>query len=237
MSLLKYFKPVLPSSAQTGIGESATLAANKEVEKITEPPSTSRKRKQYATYTEEDRGKIGRYAAENGNVATLKRFKSEYKDLVESTVRSFKKKYLAAVAEKRAAQDYTEVSAIPSLKRGRPLTLGEIDGEVQQYLRALRAAGTPVNSAIVIASAKGIVMTKNRSLLAEYGGHIVLTSSWAKSLLIRMGMVYRKASTTRCKLSPQEFDARRATFLQQVAGMVKVSYYNYPSYIHYFISI
>ena len=33
MSLLKYFKPVLPSSAQTGIGESATVVANKEVEK------------------------------------------------------------------------------------------------------------------------------------------------------------------------------------------------------------
>ena len=78
--------------------------------------------------------------------------------------------YLVAVAEKRAAQDYTEVSAIPSLKRGRPLTLGEVNSEVQQYLRALNAAGTPVNSAIVIASAKGIVMTKNRLLLAEYGG-------------------------------------------------------------------
>ena len=197
MSLFKYFKPAPPSPAQTGVGESATAAANKEVEKITgPPPPTSRKRKQYATYTDEDRGRIGRYAVENGNIATLKHFKSEHKDLVESTVRSFKKKYLAAVAEKRAAQDYMEVLAIPSLKRGRPLTLGEIDSEVQHYLRALRAAGTPVNSAIVIASAKGIVMTKNRLLLAEYGGNIVFTTSWAKSLLIRKGMVYKKASTT-----------------------------------------
>ena len=64
----------------------------------------------------QDRGRIGRYAAENGNIAALKRFKSEHKDLVESTVRTFKKKYLAAVAEKRAAQDYMEVSAISSLK-------------------------------------------------------------------------------------------------------------------------
>ena len=38
--------------------------------------------------------------------------------------------------------------------------LWEINGEVQQYLRALCAAGMPVNSAIVIASTKGIVMTK-----------------------------------------------------------------------------
>lgn len=53
MSFLKYLKPVLPSPAQTGIGESATAAANKEVEKSTER-STSRKRKQYVTYMEED---------------------------------------------------------------------------------------------------------------------------------------------------------------------------------------
>ena len=33
--------------------------------------------------------KIGKYAAENGNVAALKRYKSEHADLVESTVRSF----------------------------------------------------------------------------------------------------------------------------------------------------
>jgi len=66
-------------------------------------------------------------------------------------------------------------------------------------------------------------MTKDHSLLMEYGGHIVLTTSWAKSLLIRKGMVYRKASTTRCKLSTKEFESRKAAFLQQVAVMVKVS--------------
>ena len=37
MSFYKYFKPALPSSSQTGIGESATTAANKEVEKVTGP--------------------------------------------------------------------------------------------------------------------------------------------------------------------------------------------------------
>ena len=136
--------------------------------------------------------------------------------------------YLVAVAEKRAAQDYTEVSAILSLKRGRPLTLGEVNSEVQQYLRALNAAGTPVNSAIVIASANGIVMKqKIDCFLPNMGGHIVLTTSWAKSLLIRMGMVYRKASTTWCKLSPQEFESQRAAFLQLVTGMVKVSCVSY----------
>ena len=87
--------------------------------------------------------------------------------------------------EKRAALDYTDVTAIRSLKRGRPLTLGDIGGEVQLYIRALHAAGTPVNIAIVIVSAKGIVMTKNQTVLAENGGHICLTASWAKQKLCK----------------------------------------------------
>ena len=66
MSLLKYFKPALPTPAQSSIGDSLTAAANKEVEKIT-GVSASRKRKRYATYSDEYRSKIGWYAAENGN--------------------------------------------------------------------------------------------------------------------------------------------------------------------------
>ena len=188
-----YFKPSLPTASQAGIGDRLTAAANTEVERITSVDRSEWKRKRYATYSDKHRAKIGKYAAENGNVAALKRYKSEHADLVESTVCYLKGKYLAAVREKQAARDYTEVSAIPSKQRGRPLTLGEIDSEVQQYLRALRPAGTPANTAIAIASARGIVMAKDQSLLAENGRHILL-DCW-QSLLFRMGMVYRKAST------------------------------------------
>ena len=82
-----------------------------------------------------------------------------------------------------------------------------------------------MNTAIVLASARGIVMTKDRSILAEYGGHVCLTTSWAKSLLIRMGMVYRKASTSRSKLIPDDFESCQVRFLQQVSGMVKVIFF------------
>ena len=68
MSLFIYFKPALPSPAQSGIGDSLTTAANKEVEKIT-GPSASIKRKQYVRYLNEDPDKIGWYAAENDKIA------------------------------------------------------------------------------------------------------------------------------------------------------------------------
>ena len=81
----EYFKPSLATASQTGIGDRLTAAANTEVERITSVDCSKRKRKRYAAYSD----KIGKYAAENGNVAALKRYKSEHADLVESTVRSF----------------------------------------------------------------------------------------------------------------------------------------------------
>ena len=103
------------------------------------------------------------------------------------------------------------------------MVLRELDSKVQEYIRGLRSAGTPVNTAIVMASAKGLILASNRSLLVEYGGHVCLTTAWAKSLMKRMGLVYRKASTTRSKLSSEEFQAAKDSFLKQVSGIMKVS--------------
>ena len=102
-----------PTPSQTGIGKRLTAAANREVERITSVNHSERKSKRYAAYSDKDHAKIGRYAAENGNVAALKRYKSEHEDLVKSTVRSFKSKYLAAVKEKRAAYSYKTAKIKP----------------------------------------------------------------------------------------------------------------------------
>ena len=73
--------------------------------------------------------------------------------------------------------------------------LGDIDAEVQEFIQALRKAGTPINTAVVLAAAEGIVISKDRSLLAEHGGHIKLTKSWVASLMQRMKLVKRCGST------------------------------------------
>ena len=98
---------------------------------------------------------MGKYAAENGNAAALRKFRSELPNLGESTVRFFKKRYL----DELRISTGTAISTIPSRKRGRPLTLGDIDEEVQKFIRALRKAGTPINTAVVLAAAEGIVVS------------------------------------------------------------------------------
>ena len=100
---------------------------------------------------------IGKYAAENGNASALKKFKASKPGLIESTVRSFKQNYVSLLQEKRATNDTTPITTIASKKRGRPLTLGELDHDVQKYVKAMREAGAPVSTYTVIAAARGIV--------------------------------------------------------------------------------
>ena len=87
------------------------------------------------------------------------------------------------------------------------MILGEqLDCKVQNYIKALRNAGTPIGSSVVMAAAEGLVRAYDRSLLVEYGGHIEISKTWALSLLGRMGYVKRKATTKSTPgMSSQEF--------------------------------
>ena len=164
MSITNYFKSAgLPAPNDTVIGPVATHEANRSVKRALEKQQRSepKKRKVYSNFSEQDRAVIGKYAAENGGAAAQRHFRSKFPDLGESTVRSFKTKYLAALAKQGS------VCSIPSKKRGRPLTLGDIDGEVQSYIKALRAAGTPISAPLIIAAAEGIVGARDRTLLAK----------------------------------------------------------------------
>ena len=110
MSILHYFKKTLPSAGETEIGEVATREANQIVQGVLdraggEPgPSGQRKRKPYTVYTGKERARIGRFAAENGNASALKRFRGDFPDLSESTVRGFKTKYLAATKKMQTGE-------------------------------------------------------------------------------------------------------------------------------------
>ena len=86
----------------------------------------------------------------------------------------------------------------------------------------LRTAGTPVGSVVIIAAAMGIITAKNPTLLLENGGHVVLSKPWTHCLLIRMGLVKRKASTKTPKMTTEEFERKRASFLKQVSAFVAV---------------
>ena len=73
--------------------------------------------------------------------------------------------------------------------------MGDIDQDVQKFIRGTRKAGTPINTKYVLAAARGIVVSKDRTLLVEHRGHIKLTKSWAASLMQKMKLVKQRGST------------------------------------------
>ena len=120
MSLWRYIVSsntrTLSTAEPPGIGERATSSALAKVQEALarcEAAANSGKRKRYASYTDEDRAKIGKYASENGTTAALKRFRQDIPDLGESTVRSFKIRYLAALENSRKREDLTPITSIP----------------------------------------------------------------------------------------------------------------------------
>ena len=171
MSLLKYLKQKsLPTSEETGLGEAATSEANDAVESVLSEEQSGGKKRKYTHFTPLQRAKIAKYASECGNTAAVRHFNKDFPFLGESTVRVFKKQYIAELKKKKHGEDVTE---LVSKKRGRPLTLGELDAKVQQYVKALRKAGTPVNARIVLAAAKGIV----KLLIAHFQQKMVVIYS------------------------------------------------------------
>ena len=104
--------------------------------------------------------------------------------------------------------------------RGRPLKLGDLDSNVQDYIRKLRLSGGVVNRAIVIAAAKGIVEYNKPELLCEHGGTMQLGKKWADSLLSRMNFVKRKATKAVRKV-PTDFPEIKLAFLKRIPDFVQ----------------
>ena len=71
------------------------------------------------------------------------------------------------------------------------------------------AEGGVVSAGIAMA---GILLSCNRSRLAEFGGDVELNRQWAYSLLKRMKFVKRKATTTESKHSIADFTRLKQQF-------------------------
>ena len=172
-----------------------------------EAATTKKKRGPYLHLTPAQFFQVEKRAAECGVTNTLRYYTKTFPDvqMKEPTVRRLKNEYQSFLkgSQKKIKGDVEE---LPHKKLGRPLLLGdELDKQVQEYVRYLRERGTPVNTAIVIATANGIGQSKNANLLNENGGSIILTKFWAHSLLSRMGMVKRKVCS-KSKVTPENFE-------------------------------
>ena len=149
----------VPSVEESGLGrlEYDEVVANC-VPDLADPSPAKRKRVsrgKYTVYTAESRAKIGKYALENGNKRAQIHFKSQFPNLKESTIRNFKKSY------KEQLKTTAQVTALPTMPRGRPPLLLELDGNLLQFLNAMRARGGVINSYVVRATADAIIRSNH----------------------------------------------------------------------------
>ena len=101
----------------------------------------------------------------------------------------------------------------------RNVLLGKkIDAVVQDYILKLRECGSPLNSAVTQAVAEGVLLAMDRMSLAQYGGRIKLSNTWAKSLLARMNCTKRK-DLTKEKVEVKNFEKIKEKFLQDIVNI------------------
>ena len=157
----------------------------------------------YKKYVESERYAIGKYAAEHGNKWAVNKY-----GVTESTVRSFKMKYLAM--NKQAAKSlmadgsvvHVQRRTVSSLKRGRKSLLGEnSDNKIKKYVEKLQRNGGCVNSMVVLAAAVGIVKKEQPALLET----VKLSRPWANTQLKQYGYTKGRSTKTTRKL-PSDFD-------------------------------
>ena len=137
MALLKYFKKasVLPNAnglLSTSVPPSTIVSVNKEVKPLLDgQPSDSNGRGKYLVYTEEEKLKIAKRAAEMGVTNTFRHFKKDFSDrpLKESTVRTWMNKYKRELAERRRSGSDLEMKMLPSRKRGHTSTSTRMPGK------------------------------------------------------------------------------------------------------------
>ena len=93
--------------------------------------SKTNERGKYKQYFDKDRFIIKRYACENGPAASIRNFKKDFANIIESTVRGFHKRYEKEIAQAKKDQRST-TTILPTQKRGQPLMLGKLDALVQR---------------------------------------------------------------------------------------------------------
>ena len=175
----------------------------------------------YLHLTGAQKYRVGKRAAEFGTTNTLWYYTRHFPSipLKQTSVRQFKSQYLSLLNTENKPGECSHddgVCELPSKKMGRPFG-DEADKQLQEYVCYLRATGAAVNTAVVIASAEGILLSKDANILK----HIMLTKDWAKSLLIRMGMVKRRVSS-KAKVDVEKFEALKQGFLLDINNIVSL---------------
>ena len=137
----------------------------------------AKKRRGSGTYTPNSTQK---YALENGNERARRHFLSQFPNLKESTIRSFKKAYKQELDKQWKKSNPQPVMVIPAKPKGHPLLLLDLDERLIKFLKAVRTKGSVVNIHVVRAAAKALIASNPSS--SKHLQNSSMPRSWVQSL-------------------------------------------------------
>ena len=189
--VLNELKEIATSSHDTGLGEVDGVEICQELSKL-----TGRKWKPQSKYSDEDRYTIAKYAKKNGASQAAKFFKNKYPTINESTVQTFVKKYDENVKVAKACGQSPD-RKLKTLMRGRPLMVGPIiDEKGRKFMVLLYKKGGHVSRSIAATTAM-VLLSRTDD---ESVKNVVVTTTWGKSLLQRIGFRRRAATTSKVEI-------------------------------------
>ena len=191
-----------------------------DIEDISQQVSSlkNKRKSSYFKWEDKDRYAVGKYALENGPAAAVRKFKTRFPILNESTARSFRKKVEDEIkkAGKEKRQPRKEIAKY-SLPTGRPLLLGYLDHKVQSYLKALSNRGGVINTTIANATAKALIKRNP----GECGIIDIESSRWAYSLFKRMGYVRRRKTSSKVDIPDSARKEIEFLFLHDIVSRIE----------------
>ena len=124
----RYLKQTSCPNLSARIPSAAIAEANREVQVLQEAQKSGQKRGPYYRFTQEERLEIGKYAAQNGTAAAVRKFNQRTtvtKPLNESMVRGLKRKYEDTQKEKKRTVSVEDIENNPEALQIHTLPAGK----------------------------------------------------------------------------------------------------------------
>lgn len=215
IGLFNVKEPVSPASVPNI--SRVVVAASNAVKTVNDQTKTSIKRGPYKKIPEAKKLEIAIYASVNGVARAVNHFRKEGLNILEQSTRQWRDKYRRQIKSKgncKSEQMVTEKVGAPTLL---PPAL---DKDLREYLVALRANGGAVNTRIIRAVAKAIVLSKALAISKKTEAISNFQKNWAKKRGTAYGLVQRKA-TKSAKAECSENKKICAEFRKSVAHMIQ----------------
>ena len=92
---------------------------------------------------------------------------------------------------------------------------------MRAYVAEIRQLGLVVNTIVLIAAAKGLVLHHDSNWLRGNGGDLELSTHWAKGWLRKLGFSKRRVMT-KASLTPVDFKERKAQFVFDAQAIIEL---------------